>query len=224
MKNKFIINITTIVLLICLSFSVYAESHTNTVISDGISYSADMTKIISWTENFRGDSFVVPDGVVEICDDAFSGASPVKEITLADSVKKIGKNAFSGSGIETVITSKNSELTEINECAFNDCYAMKVLFLPENLQAIGSNAFKGCTKLDFANIWQKNYHDSSLRHTGDTNGDGEITAKDARTVLRIAAGLESGNVFSELICDMNRDGKITASDARTVLRTAAHLN
>ena len=60
---------------------------------------------------------------------------------------------------------------------------------------------------------------------GDVNGDGEITASDARIALRISAGLEtieSANAVLEVV-DINNDGEITASDARTILRKSAGL-
>ncbi len=58
---------------------------------------------------------------------------------------------------------------------------------------------------------------------GDMDGDGNITAGDARTVLRISAQLESGDEDALIIGDMDADGNITAGDARTVLRISAQL-
>ena len=50
---------------------------------------------------------------------------------------------------------------------------------------------------------------------GDTDGDGKITAADARLVLRAAVGLEE---LTPEKADMNGDGKINAEDARIILR------
>lgn len=58
---------------------------------------------------------------------------------------------------------------------------------------------------------------------GDIDGNGKITASDARTVLRMAAKLEPTTADALQIADMNSDGKLTASDARTILRKAAKL-
>lgn len=57
----------------------------------------------------------------------------------------------------------------------------------------------------------------------DVNGDGKITAQDARVVLRTAARLESPDAISQRAADTDADVKITASDARRILRKAAHL-
>ncbi len=58
---------------------------------------------------------------------------------------------------------------------------------------------------------------------GDANGDGEITAADARTILRASAGLETLDSSQSKNADVNNDGQITAADARTVLRRSAGL-
>ena len=60
---------------------------------------------------------------------------------------------------------------------------------------------------------------------GDANGDGKITAGDARIVLRISAQLEKVDKYTQPfdVFDVNGDGKISASDARIILRVAAKL-
>ena len=60
---------------------------------------------------------------------------------------------------------------------------------------------------------------------GDVNGDGKITAADARIVLRISAKIvkaEDYNLPLEAF-DMNGDGNLTAADARLILRKSAKL-
>ena len=58
---------------------------------------------------------------------------------------------------------------------------------------------------------------------GDANGDGKITAADARLVLRVSAKLETLSETAFLASDVNKDKKITAADARTILRVSAKL-
>lgn len=59
---------------------------------------------------------------------------------------------------------------------------------------------------------------------GDVNGDGKITAADARLVLRAASELEIPDGQARLNADVDRDGEITAADAREVLRESAGLS
>ncbi len=66
--------------------------------------------------------------------------------------------------------------------------------------------------------------DEPVVSTGDINADGEITAADARLILRMAAKLD--NVTDPALlaaADLNKDGVITADDARIALRIAAKL-
>lgn len=58
---------------------------------------------------------------------------------------------------------------------------------------------------------------------GDADGNGQITAADARLILRASVGLHTPMVFRKTLYDIDNDGKITASDARTVLRASVGL-
>lgn len=57
----------------------------------------------------------------------------------------------------------------------------------------------------------------------DINGDGKITAADARLALRASAKIDTIDGIYAIAADSNNDGKITAMDARTILRKAAGL-
>ncbi len=60
---------------------------------------------------------------------------------------------------------------------------------------------------------------------GDPDGDGNITASDARLALRRSVQLETYAKGTKQFtaCDADRDGNVTASDARLILRTAVGL-
>lgn len=58
---------------------------------------------------------------------------------------------------------------------------------------------------------------------GDVNDNGEVSASDARAILRMVAGLDKMLYASMLVCDMNNDGRLSAADARLALRVAAGL-
>ncbi len=58
---------------------------------------------------------------------------------------------------------------------------------------------------------------------GDVDGNGRVTASDARMTLRVAAFLEQFTTEQKSLADVDSDGNITARDARKILRVAAHL-
>lgn len=73
------------------------------------------------------------------------------------------------------------------------------------------------TKVDSVSIRK----DATL--LGDVNFDGDVTAADARLILRAAAQLELLTKAQLQVADLNGDTKINASDARKALRIAAKL-
>lgn len=59
--------------------------------------------------------------------------------------------------------------------------------------------------------------------TGDADGNGKVTAADARLALRHSARLTELGAVPKIACDVDFDGRTTASDARKILRAAAGL-
>ena len=66
--------------------------------------------------------------------------------------------------------------------------------------------------------------DELVFELGDVDGDGKVTAADARRILRRAAKLVVFTNEENVRADVDKDGKITAKDARKVLRVSARLD
>ena len=58
---------------------------------------------------------------------------------------------------------------------------------------------------------------------GDVDGNGKITAADARLALRVSVGLESFNSTQKTTADIDSNGTVTAADARLILRASVGL-
>lgn len=58
---------------------------------------------------------------------------------------------------------------------------------------------------------------------GDINGDGVISAEDAREILRLCVGVDPMTDKMKLLADLDRDGTVGAEDARLALRLAIGL-
>ena len=78
---------------------------------------------------------ILPEGLTEVCSDAFLRMSNLKEVVLPGTLKKIGYEAFAFSGI-TSITIPESVI-EIESAAFNGTQ-LKSLHIPKNAQLYGS--------------------------------------------------------------------------------------
>ena len=60
---------------------------------------------------------------------------------------------------------------------------------------------------------------------GDATLSEQISAADARLILRYSAGLETGfNELQKRVSDINNDGKVNAADARLALRLSASID
>ena len=91
------------------------------------------------------DAFVeVPDGIRIIADSAFEYCMEVQEVYLPDSVERIGKHAFQGSGIKKIHLPESIKTIDIY--AFSGT-PLEYIELPENLQKLGHSAFRYCRML-----------------------------------------------------------------------------
>ena len=83
--------------------------------------------------------------VVAIGEGAFAD-SEITSVTIPDSVKAIGKQAFQNCTVLTAV-SLPSGITEIAEGTFSGCSALTDITIPNTIQTIASEAFSGCTAL-----------------------------------------------------------------------------
>ncbi len=65
--------------------------------------------------------------------------------------------------------------------------------------------------------------EGSMQLSGDVDGDGVITANDARATLRAAVGLDALTLQQESAADVDGSGVVTAGDARIILRRSVGL-
>lgn len=106
------------------------------------SFSSSIEKFYINGELFSGE-LVVPDGVICIRENTFSGFQMLKSITLPDSVTKIEKNAFSEcTNLRKVNIGKG--ITELDETTFKNS-RIETLTITKNLKIIKPNSFENCT-------------------------------------------------------------------------------
>jgi hypothetical protein len=97
-------------------------------------------------------SVTLPKGLTEIPDNLFEDIKNLKSITIPDTVKKIGRKAFSGSGLESLTLPAGLE--EIGRLAFANCENLRTITIPDSITRISfptensilfpNNAFSGC--------------------------------------------------------------------------------
>lgn len=109
----------------------------------------------------------IPDGVVEIPFECFSGCDKLTSVKLGSKIETIGSSSFSYSGISsielpTTLTTigygafKKTKLiniiipnnvTSIGDECFQNCESLENIVLGENIESIGKRAFYWCTSL-----------------------------------------------------------------------------
>ena len=198
-------------------------------------------------------ALTVPQGMTEVKDFAFYGASNINALNISSDVRRIGIHAFCGcTALKKAGLPEGVEI--IDDYAFRNCQNMTDLVLPKSLTYVGQGAFDGCGKLK--NIWYagtdeqwkaiggpgrnitlnkdaKVYYDSvatsediRLILCGDADGDGIITASDARLALRAAVRLDEYSYNDPVLvaCDWDCNGNVTPADARMILRYSVGLH
>lgn len=84
---------------------------------DGVLFSKDGKKLIAFPAGHKGDTYVVPDQTEQITPYAFYGAERLKRITLPQSLKSIGGNAFKRVGIPFLTVPRS--VAKLPQKAFN---------------------------------------------------------------------------------------------------------
>ena len=91
-------------------------------------------------------SFVIPDTVTTIADEAFEGCENLLSVTIPDSVTSIGAGAFNGCKQLHTVTLPNS-IEEIEKLSFSGCESLETITIPDSVAIIGAGAFYGCKQL-----------------------------------------------------------------------------
>jgi hypothetical protein len=121
-----------------------SEDNPNFTSYDGVIYNSDMSRII-YVPAAR-TILNIPNSVITIEGRICYGNENLEYVYLADGVKSIGSEAFSG-----CLNLKSVNLPESLEAiywgAFTNCKSMTSIVIPKNMNWIGDGAFSGCYNL-----------------------------------------------------------------------------
>ncbi len=88
----------------------------------------------------------LPEGIIAIGAQAFSGCGSIRRITLPEGVTRIEERAFSNCYSLSDVCMPQS-LETIGERAFADCWLLRRVDFPETMTRISRGAFHGCSAL-----------------------------------------------------------------------------
>ena len=93
----------------------------------------------------------LPDTIVQIGDNAFSGCSALERVHLPANLAEISNRLFHGCAALREITLP-AAVKRIGDYAFYGCERLQALHLPEGVESIGRYAFYNCRKMEKINI------------------------------------------------------------------------
>ena len=112
---------------------------------DGILYDKAMTTLIRYPEQNTGTSFIIPDTVTAIGNDAFWNCGKLESVVIPEGVTSIGARAFAHCRRLAAVDLPAGVRT-IGESAFEDS-ALTSVVIPEGVTAIEGNTYAECIRL-----------------------------------------------------------------------------
>ena len=201
MKKKIIAIILSIVMCISLVVPSFAE--------DDLMGSLDLGSILS---SDIVQELLSSDGIIDLTS------------LLLDIVAKMNPETIQEMGQEKMEQAVASMVRTISDYISLLTGNMDLVFTYDPLAVTGNLFDLDTDSLTTQNPENTTEHPDEMHiGMGDVDGDGIVTAADARQILRRAARLITFTMEQDARADVDKDGKVTAADARIVLRVAAKL-
>ena len=112
----------------------------------GVEFSDDGTVLIKYPTTLTNETYNIPDGVMEIENNAFSCVNHLSNVVIPSSVTEIGKKAFYSCSNLTNVVIPDS-VTKIGYGAFQACSSLTSVVIPDGVRKIKQWTFEGCSKL-----------------------------------------------------------------------------
>ena len=117
----------------------------NFIYEDDVLFNKDKSEIVSF-RNKKIESYIIPDSVTSIGDDAFCGCSSLSNIVIPNGVTSIGEGAFMNCSSLSNIVIPNSVIS-IGDWAFSCCRFLSSIVIPDSVSSIGDCTFSCCRSL-----------------------------------------------------------------------------
>ncbi len=109
----------------------------------GVIYDKNIKTLVAYPRA-KGTSFIIPNGVTKIGNEAFNGCQ-LTSIAIPSSVTSIGNKAFYGCQFKSITIP--SSVTSIGNGAFGVCSELASIAIPNSVTTIGDYVFVCCQKL-----------------------------------------------------------------------------
>lgn len=144
----------------------------------GVEFSDDHRRLVKCPVGLQG-GYIIPNGVVEINEDAFFYCDNITSVHVPNSVQSIGDRAFQHCTSMKTVFLPNS-LKQIGWCSFMDCVMLQEICIPDNVTRIDEYAFGNCASLRSVFIPKNVYHVYSLSFDNCSNLESIIVDQNNR--------------------------------------------
>ena len=196
------------------------ENNENYKSVDGVLFNKDMTEIIKYP-NGRSGSYAIPETVTTIHTCAFRECTELTELEIPDSVTTFESYSFYNCDSLLSVTIPSS-VTEMGS-SYTSC-GLGYKFHKGGGEPIENFAIKGYRNTEAESYANENnfiFIDLDNVSSGDTNGDGEINAKDRMMLTRYLAKWSGYESVDMTAADVNNDGDVNAKDRMILTRHLA---
>lgn len=127
---------------------------------DGVLYDKNKTILVQYPTGKQGE-YIMPNSIISIPNNAFTGCSGLTNITIGNSVRSIGEVAFDGcKGLTNIIIPNSIE--SIGRFAFQGCINIKSVSIGNSVNSIGEYAFSSLSSLSNINVSSENANFCSI--------------------------------------------------------------
>lgn len=117
------------------------------VSNNGIVYNTSKIGDGAFINNTLIENVIIPNSIIEIGKNAFTGCKNLSGLEIGSSVAVIGKSAFAQCSALVQVKIPNSVIT-IEEEAFNICTSLLIVEIGDGVEEIGKAAFRSCSSLE----------------------------------------------------------------------------
>lgn len=153
-----------------VSYTLDEATGVLTFTGSGDMFSFQSTLDVPWLKdgkNAKIKSVVISEGITSLSNNMLAGATNITTISLPSTIKRIGENAFSGSGITGIVV-LNDGLETIDRHAFSGAKHITGVVIPKSLKNVGYAAFEGSGLVNLYYKGLKSNFDITLANTNDT--------------------------------------------------------
>ena len=170
----------------CYGLREINVSENNGIISsvDGVLFDKTKTSLIKYPVANPRTSYVVPEGVERICQNAFNSSNILKSVTLPSSLLTIEDNAFySCSKLQSIVIP--DKVTYVGYFSFFECRALADITIGKSVETLGETAFEMCENIRSMNVSEGNKLYASV--------DGVLFDSEKTTLLKYPVAKETEN-------------------------------